>query len=170
MNNNYSPEQALKNSTEPPSGSGNKSSPPVLFPQMSLSNTNKAAFMTACEQLFDSQEVTNRLQAQLNDQLKKSTDLILLLSNSGKIVEGLVRSQFRDMQKQYFGTALSDINRRLVLVEQNLLGSSRSEEFSSDGKIKSSTLRETDGAFTSIADRLDAIERSSHLRRNEQHD
>ncbi|KAJ3002960.1 UNVERIFIED_CONTAM: hypothetical protein HDU68_005929, partial [Siphonaria sp. JEL0065] len=58
--------------------------------------------------------------AKLKDQMRKSSSLLQTLQASGQMIEGLVRSCFRDMQLQYgekFGAALSDLNRRLEALE-----------------------------------------------------
>ncbi|KAJ3303716.1 hypothetical protein HDV03_003589 [Kappamyces sp. JEL0829] len=163
--------RGYNDSSQPPSaipaGSGQKSSPPSSIPPVSSNvAANKAVFLTACEQMFDAQESTNRLQLQLKEQIRKSATLLYTLSSSGQMIEGLVRSHFREMQSQYgekFGSALTDLNRRLVTVEQKVFGKSQSEAFTASGALKSSVPREDgQGTFQSIANRLDAIERASH--------
>jgi hypothetical protein len=97
-------------------------------PQAPLS---KSQFIKTFEQLFDSQEQTLILQAQLKEQIRKSSTLLYTLSSSGQMIEGLVRTHFRDMQATYgekFGSALSDLNRRLAIIEEKTLGKSQATQ------------------------------------------
>ncbi|ORY32982.1 hypothetical protein BCR33DRAFT_522918 [Rhizoclosmatium globosum] len=55
--------------------------------------------------------------------MRKSSSLLQTLQASGQMIEGLVRSCFRDMQVQYgekFGAALADLNRRVEVLEGRL--------------------------------------------------
>ncbi|KAI8899325.1 hypothetical protein BC833DRAFT_586082 [Globomyces pollinis-pini] len=145
--------------------SGPKRIPSPLSNQPTIGQ--RSNFLNVFEQLYDSQETTNRLHLQLKEQIRKSATLLYTLSSSGQMIEGLVRSHFRDLQSQYgekFGSALTDLNRRLVAVENRTFGSSQSDAFTSNGALKSSIPKEDGQApsFASIADRLESIERANN--------
>jgi hypothetical protein len=112
-----------------------------------------------CEQLYDNNEATSRLQQQLKEQIRKSATLLYTLSSSGQMIEGLVRSHFREMQSQYgekFGAALTDLNRRLVALEQKTLGgASQSEAFTTSGALISALPKENGHQIPSIVERLE---------------
>jgi len=83
---------------------------------------NKVSFVSMFENLYDQIESVNRLRSTLEEQIRKSTALLQTLQASGQMIEGLVRSHFREMQVQYgekFGAALTDLNRRLIDVEES---------------------------------------------------
>jgi len=76
-------------------------------------------------QVYDSFESITALQANVTDLLKKSEHLLSVLSSSGAMVEGLVRSHFKEMQVQYgerFGSALTDLDHRLRMIEESIHG------------------------------------------------
>lgn len=81
------------------------------------------------------------------------------------MIEGLVRSHFREMQTQYgekFGSALTDLNRRLVAIENRTFGSSHSDAFTAAGVLMSAVPKEdNEGTLASIADRVEAIEKAT---------
>ncbi|ORX64210.1 hypothetical protein BCR32DRAFT_251239 [Anaeromyces robustus] len=80
------------------------------------------SFISMFENLYDQIESVNRLRSTLEEQIRKSTALLQTLQASGQMIEGLVRSHFREMQAQYgekFGKALTDLNRRLIDVEES---------------------------------------------------
>lgn len=148
-------------------------------PLVSALPNQKSQFMSVFEQMYDAHESTSRMQQQLKEQIRKSATLLYTLSSSGQMIEGLVRSHFREMQGQYlekFAHALTDLNRRLVSIEQRTLGKSQSEAFTAAGGLKLQA-KETptnlspngnaqkQNAFgttlPSIVDRLEAIERNS---------
>ena len=89
------------------------------IPQPSL--PGKQQFMTMFEQFYDSMEHASKLQAQLKDQIRKSATLLYTLSSSGQMIEGLVRSHFKEMQTRHddkFGLALLELNSRLTALEE----------------------------------------------------
>ncbi|KAI9351390.1 hypothetical protein BDR26DRAFT_426951 [Obelidium mucronatum] len=81
----------------------------------------RRAFVSLFESVYDTaSEDLPKLVATLKDQMRKSSSLLQTLQASGQMIEGLVRSCFRDMQLQYgekFGAALNDLNRRLEVLE-----------------------------------------------------
>ncbi|KAI9095272.1 hypothetical protein DFS34DRAFT_627293 [Phlyctochytrium arcticum] len=84
---------------------------------------SRSNFLGLCESLFDQTDESFRLQSTLRDQIRRSTAMLQTLQSSGQMIEGLVRSHFREMQVQYgekFGFALTDLNRRLASVEEKL--------------------------------------------------
>ncbi|KAJ3315109.1 hypothetical protein HDV04_004250 [Boothiomyces sp. JEL0838] len=141
-------------------------SQPSRLPSPTGNNTaQKQQFMSMMEQIYESSEQTARLQSQLKEQIRKSATLLYTLSSSGQMIEGLVRSHFRDMQTQYsekFGLALTDLNRRLVAIEQRTFGSSKSDAFTPSGALKSLPKDESNNSLSSIADRVENLERSNY--------
>jgi hypothetical protein len=93
-------------------------------------SSKKEAFLSVFEQLYESQEHTAQLQAQLKEQIRKSATLLYTLSSSGQMIEGLVSSHFREMQSSYnerLVTALTDLNKRLAVIEEKTLGQSQAK-------------------------------------------
>ncbi|KAJ1566163.1 hypothetical protein HK096_004057 [Nowakowskiella sp. JEL0078] len=83
----------------------------------------RSAFISTFEQIYDQIEETNTLQSTLKEQIRKSAALLQTLQASGNMIEGLVRNHFGVMQQTYgekFGTALTHLNRRLLIVEEKL--------------------------------------------------
>ncbi|KAJ3228521.1 hypothetical protein HDU78_009747, partial [Chytriomyces hyalinus] len=103
--------------------SGSSTNLPSISPQGSGS-ANRRAFVALFENVYDTaSEDLPKLVATLKDQMRKSSSLLQTLQASGQMIEGLVRSCFRDMQLQYgekFGAALQDLNRRLEVLEGKL--------------------------------------------------
>jgi hypothetical protein len=124
-------------------------------------SSQKLQFLGLCEQLYDNNEATTKLQIQLKEQIRKSATLLYTLSSSGQMIEGLVRTHFREMQGQYgekFGAALTDINRRLVSLEHKMLGgATQSEAFSTSGVLMSAFPKEHGHQIPSIAERLESV-------------
>lgn len=84
---------------------------------------SKKEFMKFCESIYDQQEYSHKLSIQLEGSIKKSTHLLQALQSSGQMIEGLVRSNFRDLQIEYgekFGKALTNLNNRLEIIESKL--------------------------------------------------
>ncbi|KAJ3226546.1 hypothetical protein HDU81_007255, partial [Chytriomyces hyalinus] len=105
--------------------SSNSANIPSISPQGSNS-ANRRAFVALFENVYDTaSEDLPKLVTTLKDQMRKSSSLLQTLQASGQMIEGLVRSCFRDMQLQYgekFGAALQDLNRRLEVLEEKLSG------------------------------------------------
>jgi hypothetical protein len=75
------------------------------------------------EQMYDQNEHAHHLVSALNDQVRHSASLLQTLQASGSMIEGLVRGHFREMQAQMgekFGMALTDLNRRMKVIEERL--------------------------------------------------
>ncbi|KAJ3276183.1 hypothetical protein HDV01_005631 [Terramyces sp. JEL0728] len=140
------------------------SQPSRLPSPTTTTNSHRQQFMNAMEQIYDNNEQTARLQTQLKEQIRKSATLLYTLSSSGQMIEGLVRSHFRDMQAQYgekFGLALTDLNRRLVAIEQRTFGSSKSDAFTPSGALKNLPKEDSNNPL-SFVDRVENLERSSY--------
>lgn len=83
----------------------------------------KQEFLRVFEMLYDQTDHINHLSSILSEQIRQSTTLLQTLQASGSMIEGLVRGHFRDMQSQYsekFGVALTDLNRRMRMIEEKL--------------------------------------------------
>ncbi|KAJ3073717.1 hypothetical protein HDU98_000853 [Podochytrium sp. JEL0797] len=84
----------------------------------------RRAFLHLFESIYDTAaEDLPRLVTTLKDQMRKSSSLLQTLQASGQMIEGLVRSCFRDMQVQYgekFGEVVKDLERRLEVLERKV--------------------------------------------------
>ncbi|KAK9702770.1 hypothetical protein K7432_011078 [Basidiobolus ranarum] len=110
----------------------NKTYPQRTSPSKSISHTapsnnqlgSKQQFMSLFESLFDNVDSARGLKVQLEDQIRKSTTLLQTLQASGPMIEGLVRSHFRDMQGQFiekYDASIEDIVKRLDRIEERQL-------------------------------------------------
>ncbi|KAI8914616.1 hypothetical protein EDD86DRAFT_182799, partial [Gorgonomyces haynaldii] len=145
----------------------NTSLPSAVVPPM----ISRSSFMSVFESMYDQHDAANRLTAQLKDHLRKTSTLLQTLQSSGQMIEGLVRGHFREMQTQYgerFGAALTDLNNRLVVLEQKLGVSPTGEVFTQTGALKSATPASTGHAsLFKMDDRLDSKAMESVLSRLE---
>ncbi|ORX94076.1 hypothetical protein K493DRAFT_408116 [Basidiobolus meristosporus CBS 931.73] len=104
-----------------------RNSPSNFLPHTTASNGHagsKQQFMMLFESLYDNVDSARGLKAQLEDQIRKSTTLLQTLQASGPMIEGLVRSHFRDMQGQFiekYDSSIEDIVRRLDRIEERQL-------------------------------------------------
>ncbi|KAJ3121652.1 hypothetical protein HK100_012292, partial [Physocladia obscura] len=85
---------------------------------------NRRAFLSLFESVYDTaSDDLPKLAASLKDQMRKSASLLQTLQASGQMIEGLVKSCFRDMQVSYgerFGAALQDLSRRIEILENGI--------------------------------------------------
>lgn len=118
MSQHYGPRSALPSmsrpafSPVPASTRGNGSAP-----------MSRLDFMRFFEHMYDQNEHAHHLVANLNDQVRHSASLLQTLQASGSMIEGLVRGHFREMQAsmgEKFGLALTDLNRRIKVIEERL--------------------------------------------------
>ncbi|KAJ3031890.1 hypothetical protein HDV00_008101 [Rhizophlyctis rosea] len=144
----------------------------------------RVQFMSMCEQLYDHLEETPRLQHTLREQIRKSTALLQTLQASGQMIEGLVRSHFREMQVAYgekFGAAVTDLHRRIVRIEEGagIVPPGTPAPFGSSGGLRSAGVNGAPGGgfggklgsgcgsgtvenmLAGIVDRLEALEKKS---------
>ncbi|TPX34522.1 hypothetical protein SmJEL517_g02909 [Synchytrium microbalum] len=108
-------------------------------------------FMSIFETMYDQVESNARLRVTLEEQLRSSARLLATLQASGAMIETLVRTQFREMQLIYgerFGSALTDLNRRMVAIEQ-LVGMDTTAGGSSNGTTAPAPATTTPAATTS---------------------
>ena len=130
---------------------------------------SRQAFMGVFESIYDQHDAAMRLQAQLKDQLRKTSTLLQTLQSSGQMIEGLVRGHFREMQSQYgekFGAALTDLNSRLVVLEQKAGITPSGEVFSASGGLKSALVKPSGkldeqleaSTIKSVLNRIEALE------------
>lgn len=102
----------------PPQSPSSAYPPPTALPGLALSKTS---FLSLFESLYDQAEENYRLQNTLRDQMRRSTAMLQTLTSSGQMIEGLVRTHFREMQVSYgekFGSALAELNRRVERLEE----------------------------------------------------
>ncbi|KAJ3240249.1 hypothetical protein HDU78_002352 [Chytriomyces hyalinus] len=122
--------------------SSNSANLPSTSPQGSSNNSaNRRAFVALFENVYDTaSEDLPKLVSTLKDQMRKSSSLLQTLQASGQMIEGLVRSCFRDMQLQYgekFGAALQDLNRRLEVLEEKLSTAGGNDGVAAESSIPS---------------------------------
>ncbi|GJJ78201.1 hypothetical protein EMPS_10560 [Entomortierella parvispora] len=70
---------------------------------------NKAMFMETVSTLFDSVDSTRTLKLTLEEQIRKSAQLLQTLQSSGTMIESLVRGQFKELEKGVFDRFESEI-------------------------------------------------------------
>lgn len=78
----------------------------------SSSGLQRQQFMQPFEHLFDTIETTRSLKSTLDDQIRRSSTLMQTLQASSTTIEGLVRNQIKEMQKESL-TRLEDTLEKL---------------------------------------------------------
>ncbi|KAJ3278044.1 hypothetical protein HK104_002706 [Borealophlyctis nickersoniae] len=128
------------------------------------------------ETFYDNMEEAPRLSATLREQIRKATALLQTLQGSGQMIEGLVRGHFREMQVQYgekFGAALTDLHRRLCVVEERVgvsagAGSATAPQNGFGGRLPSASINGPSGdgkgmglekMLESLAGRMESLEK-----------
>ncbi|KAI9239183.1 MAG: hypothetical protein BYD32DRAFT_359248, partial [Podila humilis] len=65
----------------------------------STSSSSKHVFMETISGLYDSVDSTKSLKYTLEEQIRKSAQLLQTLQASGTMIESLVRGQFKELEK-----------------------------------------------------------------------
>lgn len=99
-------------------------------------------FMQPFEHLFDTIETTRNLKSTLDDQIRRSSTLIQTLQASTTTIEGLVRNQIKEAQKEVMHRMEDSIDglfHRISLLERRLNSTADENHESSDVSTPSST-------------------------------
>jgi GTP1/Obg family GTP-binding protein len=76
--------------------------------------------MQPFEHLFDTIETTRSLKSTLDDQIRRSSTLIQTLQASSTTIEGLIRNNVKEIQKESIGRMddkLMELNKRIAALE-----------------------------------------------------
>ncbi|RCI04171.1 hypothetical protein CU098_000439 [Rhizopus stolonifer] len=88
-------------------------------------------FMQPFEHLFDTIETTRTLKSTLDDQIRRSSALIQTLQASSTTVEGLIRNQMKELQKEVMHRMedrLEDMYSRVSSLEKRMVGTTEEQE------------------------------------------
>jgi len=83
---------------------------------------NKAMFMETVSTLFDSVDSNRTLKLTLEEQIRKSAQLLQTLQSSGTMIESLVRGQFKELEKgvlDRFESEIEYLSMRVGLLEKH---------------------------------------------------
>ncbi|KAI8093420.1 uncharacterized protein BX664DRAFT_278381 [Halteromyces radiatus] len=97
--------------------------PPQTPTTYSFAALQRQQFLQPFEHLFDTIETTRTLKSTLDDQIRRSSTLLQTLQASSTTVEGLIRSQIREMQKEMTGRLdeiLESMMKRIGQLESKL--------------------------------------------------
>ncbi|KAG0370692.1 hypothetical protein BGZ54_004816 [Gamsiella multidivaricata] len=85
-------------------------------------HVSKPVFMETVSNLFDSVDSTRSLKHTLEEQIRKSAQLLQTLQSSGTMIESLVRGQFKELEKgviERFETELDYLSTRVRQLEEH---------------------------------------------------
>ncbi|KAI8597039.1 hypothetical protein EDD21DRAFT_229549 [Dissophora ornata] len=85
-------------------------------------HVSKPAFMETVSSLFDSVDSSRSLKHTLEEQIRKSAQLLQTLQSSGTMIESLVRGQFKELEKgviERFEGELEYLSTRVRLLEEH---------------------------------------------------
>ncbi|KAF9936077.1 hypothetical protein BGZ67_002687 [Mortierella alpina] len=83
---------------------------------------SKSAFIETVSNLFDSVDSTRSLKTTLEEQIRKSAQLLQTLQSSGTMIESLVRGQFKELEKgviEKFEGELEHLSARVRQLEEH---------------------------------------------------
>ncbi|KAG0300074.1 hypothetical protein BGZ98_009502 [Dissophora globulifera] len=83
---------------------------------------SKPVFMETVSNLFDSVDSSRSLKNTLEEQIRKSAQLLQTLQSSGTMIESLVRGQFKELEKgvlEKFESELEYLSTRIRLLEEH---------------------------------------------------
>lgn len=98
---------------------------PSFYPHPSTPfhpNNPKQMFMETVSTLFDSVDSTRSLKYTLEEQIRKSAQLLQTLQASGSMIESLVRGQFKELEKgviERFEGEIEHLTTRVRLLEEH---------------------------------------------------
>ncbi|KAF9579994.1 hypothetical protein BGW38_003525 [Lunasporangiospora selenospora] len=96
---------------------------PSMYPSTPFLPNPKHMFMDTVSSLFDSMDSSRSLKFTLEDQVRKSAQLLQTLQASGTMIENLVRGQFRELEKgviERFENEVEHLNLRVRQLEEHL--------------------------------------------------
>ncbi|KAI8988601.1 hypothetical protein BDF20DRAFT_911051 [Mycotypha africana] len=102
----------------PPSFTSNSNNTPA-----SNNKLQKQQFMQPFEHLFDTIESTRTLKSTLDDQIRRSSTLIQTLQASSSTIEGLIKNQIKEVQKEVvhrMETSVDKLFRRINALEKRM--------------------------------------------------
>lgn len=85
------------------------------------SSIHRQQFMQPFEHLFDTIETTRNLKSTLDDQIRRSSTLLQTLQASSTTIEGLVRNQIKEVQKdmlQRMEESIDTLFKRIIVLEK----------------------------------------------------
>ncbi|KAI8351644.1 hypothetical protein B0O80DRAFT_110268 [Mortierella sp. GBAus27b] len=91
---------------------------PSLYPSTPFLSNPKHMFMETVSNLFDSVDSTKSLKYTLEDQIRKSAQLLQTLQSSGTMIENLVRGQFKELERGVIDRFESEIEHLSARVKQ----------------------------------------------------
>ncbi|KAI8391767.1 uncharacterized protein BYT42DRAFT_543267 [Radiomyces spectabilis] len=105
--------------------------PPQTPTTTSFAALQRQQFLQPFEHLFDTIETTRTLKSTLDDQIRRSATLMQTLQASSTTIEGLIRNQIKEVQKEVLGKmdeSLSTIIKRIEKLETALAQSMADKE------------------------------------------
>lgn len=138
--------------------SSREAPPPPMPPQTPTTTTAAATanssslqrqqFLQPFEQLFETIETTRTLKSTLDEQIRRSSTLMQTLQASSTTIEGLVRNQIKEAQKELMvelDGALESILGRIEKLEQS---AGKDIEAASSGEQETSTMHSSEQQHT----------------------
>ncbi|KAG1114468.1 hypothetical protein G6F42_014175 [Rhizopus arrhizus] len=110
-------------------------------PPTKPSTLQRQQFMQPFEHLFDTIETTRNLKSTLDDQIRRSSTLIQTLQASSTTIEGLVRNQIKEAQKEIMHRMEDSIDglfHRISLLERRFNSTAEDRHEASDVSPSSS--------------------------------
>ncbi|KAI1317533.1 hypothetical protein EDD11_008227 [Mortierella claussenii] len=95
---------------------------PSMYPSTPFLSNPKHIFMETVSNLFDSVDTSRGLKYTLEEQVRKSAQLLQTLQASGTMIENLVRGQFKELEKgviERFEGELEHLNARVRQLEEH---------------------------------------------------
>ncbi|KAF9344722.1 hypothetical protein BGX34_005397 [Mortierella sp. NVP85] len=96
---------------------------PSLYPSTPFLSNPKHMFMETVSNLFDSVDSNRSLKYTLEEQIRKSAQLLQTLQASGTMIENLVRGQFKELERgviDRFDSEIEHLNARVKQLEEHL--------------------------------------------------
>ncbi|KAF9433160.1 hypothetical protein BGZ76_009810 [Entomortierella beljakovae] len=97
-------------------------SPSMYPPSTPFLSNPKHMFMETVSSLFDSVDSSRSLKYTLDEQIRKSAQLLQTLQASGTMIENLVRGQFKELEKgviERFESEIEHLNARVQQLEEH---------------------------------------------------
>ncbi|KAG0328431.1 hypothetical protein BGZ99_005296 [Dissophora globulifera] len=95
---------------------------PSMYPSTPFLSNPKHMFMETVSNLFDSVDSSRSLKYTLEEQIRKSAQLLQTLQASGTMIENLVRGQFKELEKgvlERFEGEIEHLNARVRQLEEH---------------------------------------------------
>ncbi|KAG9298828.1 hypothetical protein G9A89_015849 [Geosiphon pyriformis] len=83
---------------------------------------NKESFINTFDSFYDTLAESRNLKSTLNDQIRKTSTLLQTLQTSGTMIESLVHSHFRDMQREVVKDLMT-LEKRITKIEGEMKNS-----------------------------------------------